>query len=176
MKLECRCHGVSGSCSAKTCWRKVPDMEDIGQNIKDKYDESIKVSVQITSKSEQPSLRSVSDEQVSISTSHLVHLQKSQDFCSKANYTQGRKCVANKHKNYYNVENTNSNSTTNTNSSTIIIVVDESLPACEDFCCGNEYTEELIVNEENCNCRFSWCCDVVCDNCITKQYSYTCNS
>lgn len=170
MKLECRCHGVSGSCSAKTCWRKVPKMEEIGKNIKDKYDDSIKVSVQITSKAEPPSLRSVS-EKVPVSTSHLVHLKKSKDYCSIiANYTLGRQCVPNKIKNSYNI-NVN-----NELDDGLVITVDKTLPVCEELCCDGDYSVKRTVTSETCNCRFRWCCEILCDDCVTTVDTYTCNS
>ena len=169
MKLECRCHGVSGSCSAKTCWRKVPDMEAIGQGIKDKYDESIKVSVQV-SKDQPPSLRSTSDE-VPPSVSHLVHLKKSKNYCSLiANYTQGRHCVPKNVKKSYNVDNNNNNNNNNN------VIIDLTLPDCEELCCQGMFTLQKTVVKKTCNCRFEWCCEILCDDCVTISDTYTCDS
>merc|ERR1712110_920304 len=45
MLMKCRCHGVSGSCEFKTCWRSLPRFADVGDYLKDKYDKSaVKVS------------------------------------------------------------------------------------------------------------------------------------
>ena len=43
MKLECKCHGLSGSCTMKTCWFKMPTFRDIGNKLKLKFDSSSKV-------------------------------------------------------------------------------------------------------------------------------------
>lgn len=41
MEIKCRCHGLSGSCSLKTCWLKLPDFQQIGAYLKRKYESSI---------------------------------------------------------------------------------------------------------------------------------------
>ena len=40
MLMKCRCHGVSGSCEFKTCWRSLPPFAEIGNYLKRKYDKS----------------------------------------------------------------------------------------------------------------------------------------
>ncbi|KAG7159279.1 Wnt-16-like, partial [Homarus americanus] len=37
MKMQCRCHGVSGSCELKTCWRSIPTFPVVGDYLKNKY-------------------------------------------------------------------------------------------------------------------------------------------
>lgn len=37
LKNECKCHGVSGSCTMKTCWQTLPPFRDIGDNLMKKY-------------------------------------------------------------------------------------------------------------------------------------------
>lgn len=39
-KPGCKCHGVSGSCSLKTCWHQLPSFRMIGHELKAKYDSS----------------------------------------------------------------------------------------------------------------------------------------
>ncbi|CAG0889965.1 unnamed protein product [Darwinula stevensoni] len=43
MKMRCRCHGVSGSCELKTCWRALPPFADVGKYLKKKYESAIQV-------------------------------------------------------------------------------------------------------------------------------------
>ena len=40
MLMKCRCHGVSGSCEFKTCWKSLPQFAEIGKYLKYKYDKS----------------------------------------------------------------------------------------------------------------------------------------
>ena len=44
MQLKCRCHGISGSCELKTCWRTIPSFDVIGNYLKAKYSTAIRVS------------------------------------------------------------------------------------------------------------------------------------
>ncbi|GFG33089.1 hypothetical protein Cfor_12113 [Coptotermes formosanus] len=34
---QCKCHGVSGSCNIKTCWRALPTLTEIGERLKRKF-------------------------------------------------------------------------------------------------------------------------------------------
>lgn len=34
---ECKCHGISGSCTMKTCWKTLPPFRQIGANLLKKY-------------------------------------------------------------------------------------------------------------------------------------------
>lgn len=36
--VACKCHGVSGSCSLKTCWLQLADFRQVGEFLKEKYD------------------------------------------------------------------------------------------------------------------------------------------
>lgn len=40
---ECKCHGVSGSCVMKTCWKVVPKLEEVGLLLRKKYLAAAKV-------------------------------------------------------------------------------------------------------------------------------------
>jgi len=43
MKVQCKCHGVSGSCEVKTCWRSVPSFRELGVILKEKYNGATEV-------------------------------------------------------------------------------------------------------------------------------------
>ncbi|CAG0917097.1 unnamed protein product [Notodromas monacha] len=44
MKNQCRCHGISGSCELKTCWRSLPPFQEVGARLKDRYENSVAIS------------------------------------------------------------------------------------------------------------------------------------
>lgn len=37
LQTECKCHGISGSCTVRTCWRKLPSFRQIGDALMKKY-------------------------------------------------------------------------------------------------------------------------------------------
>lgn len=45
MKMHCRCHGVSGSCELKTCWKFMPSFNEIGNILKQKYGNAVLVNI-----------------------------------------------------------------------------------------------------------------------------------
>lgn len=53
MEDKCKCHGVSGSCSMKTCWKKMPDFNSTISLLKYKYNQAIrKISSQKNTRSD----------------------------------------------------------------------------------------------------------------------------
>lgn len=45
MRQECKCHGMSGSCTVKTCWMRLPLFRLVGDNLKDRFDGASRVMV-----------------------------------------------------------------------------------------------------------------------------------
>jgi len=43
--VACKCHGVSGSCSLKTCWLQLADFRRVGEFLKEKYDSAAAMRV-----------------------------------------------------------------------------------------------------------------------------------
>lgn len=37
LRTECKCHGVSGSCTVRTCWRTLPSFRQVGDALMKKY-------------------------------------------------------------------------------------------------------------------------------------------
>ena len=43
---SCKCHGVSGSCSLKTCWKSLPTLKTVGVTLAHKYLTAVEVTLQ----------------------------------------------------------------------------------------------------------------------------------
>uniref|UniRef100_A0A452UJQ2 Protein Wnt n=1 Tax=Ursus maritimus TaxID=29073 RepID=A0A452UJQ2_URSMA len=44
LRTTCKCHGVSGSCAVRTCWKQLSPFRETGQALKLRYDSAVKVS------------------------------------------------------------------------------------------------------------------------------------
>ena len=44
LTTACKCHGVSGSCSIKTCWKSLGDLKAIGSQLQRKYAVAVEVT------------------------------------------------------------------------------------------------------------------------------------
>ena len=147
VKIECKCHGVSGSCSMKTCWLKLPSFREVGDYLKDKYDSAIEVRYE----SRQNQLKARHRRFSKPTKEDLIYIEDSPNFCdADAKYgllgTSGRQC------------NKNSNGP----------------DGCRVMCCGRGYFIQKSIKEEKCKCKFQWCCSVKCETCITEVETYIC--
>ncbi|KAJ1524299.1 hypothetical protein ONE63_010810 [Megalurothrips usitatus] len=43
MQVRCKCHGVSGSCELRTCWRAAPDFRVVGAALKERFQGAVLV-------------------------------------------------------------------------------------------------------------------------------------
>ncbi|XP_022095192.1 protein Wnt-11b-2-like [Acanthaster planci] len=140
IKRRCKCHGVSGSCNLKTCWKALPNISVIGMALKRKYSGATEVSFRRTVVRRELVPK---DPQLKDYTLYdLIYLTASPDYCRQnikaGSYgTRGRTC------------NRTSPRT----------------EGCDLMCCGRGY--ETLVTEvtEQCRCKYNWCCYVTCDEC-----------
>ncbi|KDR20617.1 Protein Wnt-4 [Zootermopsis nevadensis] len=83
MKDVCKCHGLSGSCTATTCWKRLKPFKETAEILKASY-----YKAQITSSSNHASPKRGSKRLAP--KSNLIYVQDSPDFCQM---TRGRRCL-----------------------------------------------------------------------------------
>lgn len=147
MRKNCKCHGLSGSCALKTCWRNMPPFTFVGEQLKDKYDGAPKV----TGDNDGKTLIPEGDTIKPPSTQDLVYTEESPDFCVPnkkfgTNGTVGRLC----------------NATSN------------GPDGCDIMCCNRGYEQKTFEVKKKCSCKFVWCCQVICDICLVNVTVHLC--
>ncbi len=88
MKVTCKCHGVSGSCSLVTCWQQLAPFRKVGDYLKDKYKASTKVRVTKRGRLRVRVKAKAAKERPIPTANDLVFLKRSPDYCH-ANETIG---------------------------------------------------------------------------------------
>ncbi|XP_077987235.1 protein Wnt-7b-like [Glandiceps talaboti] len=153
MGLECKCHGVSGSCTMKTCWTTLPAFHTIGGRIKEKYNRGKQVEPVRARRTRRPAFLTLKNTKNyrKPPKKSLVYLQKSPNYCEYdldrgSLGTVGRLC--------------NRTST--------------DVDGCDLMCCGRGYNTHQYTKFWQCNCKFHWCCIVNCNQCSARTEQYTC--
>lgn len=147
MRLECQCHGLSGSCTVKTCWKKLPKFSEVGAALKDRFDGAVKVMAANDGQGfmrEDPSVKPPRN-------MDLVYTEESPDFCvtntkTGSLGTLGRECNA----------------------------TSQGVDGCDLLCCNRGFDRKTLVEKVNCNCSFIWCCEVKCQTCNESRSINTC--
>lgn len=140
LTTACKCHGVSGSCSIKTCWRALPDFAKIGDQLRDRY--GMAIEVKRKRRKNVYMFKAINKKIDIIPADELVYIQKSPDYCSPDKKmgsvgTKGRGCDP-----------------------------DSQGPGgCDIMCCGRGYTSNDVLTIERCECKYYWCCYVKCKTC-----------
>ncbi|XP_038069368.1 protein Wnt-7b-like isoform X2 [Patiria miniata] len=153
MGTECKCHGVSGSCTTKTCWTTLPPFRLVGNILKDKYERPVQVEPVRARRTRRPAFLKIKDARNFKKPRHtdIVYLQRSPNYCDKdprvgSLGTLGRQC---------------NRTSVGTDS-------------CDLMCCGRGYNTHQYTRIWQCNCKFHWCCYVRCNQCSEQTEEYTC--
>ncbi|XP_041988614.1 protein Wnt-1 [Aricia agestis] len=169
MRQECKCHGMSGSCTVKTCWMRLPSFRSVGDALIDRYDGATRVVVPNTGieapvqRNDAATQRVARRDRYSFelkphNPTHkapgkkdLVYLEPSPGFCEKNTRlsilgTHGRTCNE----------------------------ASDRVDGCDLMCCGRGFRTQTMFVVERCNCTFHWCCEVKCKLCRTEKVVHTC--
>ncbi|KAG7271574.1 hypothetical protein CRUP_027848 [Coryphaenoides rupestris] len=150
MQVECKCHGVSGSCELRTCWKVMPPFRRVGLVLKERFDGA--TEVRLTRIGSRTALLPRDPQVKPPAARDLVYLAPSPDFChldpdNGIPGTAGRRC-----------------------NGTSRLAPD----GCELVCCGPGYRAGRAEVIQRCSCKFSWCCSVRCQQCKNTVTIHTC--
>lgn len=150
LKKECKCHGVTGSCNLKTCWKQLAPFNAIGSELKQKYRAAVRVSFLNNKLHKRDNNR---DGLVTAKHKKLVYLDTSPDYCVR-NVTAGspgmlgRSCRSD------------------------VVPSKE----CRSLCNSCQLRHQTVEHykQVKCRCKFVWCCTVKCHLCNVKYSLTTC--
>uniref|UniRef100_A0A5S6QW13 Protein Wnt n=1 Tax=Trichuris muris TaxID=70415 RepID=A0A5S6QW13_TRIMR len=163
LRTQCKCHGVSGSCATRTCWKALPHFTAVGSDLNKRYQEALKVTVNPDGEGLIPADHRRFDflygpkaamfQRKRVSRADLVYFEPSPDYCEAdmrtgSLGTAGRQC----------------NRTSNGQDS------------CDIMCCGRGYDTTRVQRYFKCNCKFIWCCRVECLTCTEIVDIHTCKA
>ncbi|KAG9350171.1 hypothetical protein JZ751_026524 [Albula glossodonta] len=145
LKTTCKCHGVSGSCAVRTCWKQLSPFHDTGRLLKFRYDSAVRVLSVTNAATGEAELAGPRRHGHSPRPTDLVYLEDSPSFCRPSRYspgTAGRPCAKD--------------------------------TSCQNLCCGRGYNTALRHTTLSCHCQVRWCCHVECQTCLREEEVYTC--
>ncbi|XP_059919093.1 protein Wnt-8a-like [Gadus macrocephalus] len=161
MKRICRCHGMSESCSVKTCWTQLSDFRDVGLYLKEKHDRAQKLEMdkrRMRAANNADNRGAIADAFKDIAQTELIYLEDSPDYCMKnvtlgLHGTEGRECL--QHRNG---------------------LTQWERRSCRRLChdCGLRVEERRTEVASSCNCKFQWCCKVNCEDCSQVIVKHVC--
>ncbi|KAL3311195.1 Wnt16p [Cichlidogyrus casuarinus] len=177
MEKRCRCHGTPGSCIAQTCWKHIPSVIKVASLLKKSYENAFVLRrpqrrfireafmkkqtppAPLIRDFLQPSSNPWTHETLRTSLAiigeiddpnvELIALRRLPNdiFCEpdiEAGIlgTHGRECLSQGGNNSIN---------------------------CDHLCCGRGFKEEELLEMEQCECDFIWCCRIECKTCQVKR-------
>lgn len=147
LKTTCKCHGVSGSCAVRTCWKQLAPFHDTGRLLKYRYDNAVRVLSVTNEATGETELAGPRRHSQNLRTMDLVYLEESPSFCRASRYspgTGGRSCAKD--------------------------------TSCQSLCCGRGYNTAMHLTSLSCHCQVRWCCHVECQTCVREEEVYTCKT
>ncbi|XP_030210590.1 protein Wnt-16 [Gadus morhua] len=149
MVTDCRCHGVSGSCAVKTCWRSLAPFVRVGAVLKERFENSVEVLQRFAR--QKVRRKDKVSRRVPLERDRLLYLHKSPNYCLEdpgrgSLGTRGRTCSR----------------------------TSRGADGCGLLCCGRGYNTRVVRHVTRCACKFVWCCYVRCRRCESVTDIHTC--
>lgn len=186
VKRTCKCHGVSGSCSVKTCWNQLAVFSETAAVIKSKYDNAVQVNVEIrensshlktessTSSKNQESNRILpqsrakkgADQVDEASAAAALARNGGSGSVNAADRVDRKEMIYQQKSPDFCVANPLGPGT-----------VDRQClrgENCDILCCGRGYNVHRLTVSAPCKCKLVLCCQVECQTCLVEKTIHTC--
>ncbi|KAG8235049.1 hypothetical protein J437_LFUL014552 [Ladona fulva] len=177
MQRVCKCHGMSGSCTVRVCWRRLPLFRHVGDALAARFEGASHVRM--------VERRPRHQQQGGGMLQHgIVHHrrggeQRKQRVGYRGGHGQGPGEGQQQQQgtSYPRVKKLRAlGRDMKQPNRTDLVFLEESpdycernetlgLDGCRLLCCGRGYQTRVRDVTEKCRCRFVWCCNVVCDVC-----------
>lgn len=184
LRTECKCHGVSGSCAMRTCWKNLPSFHTVGNIMMRKYRKAKMVQAIPAVGKDNGSLQLVLKRCVPPNDTFRIKIDNMTCFVYffRRGKQQHTGVNSQKPKRMEMIYLHPSPNYCERDMSTGILGTigrqcnrsSTSMDKCDLLCCGRGYNTHNIVKSWQCNCKFKWCCTVSCDICTERIEEYTC--
>lgn len=200
MQTRCKCHGISGSCTVRTCWRQLDTFLHVGNTLKTKYENSYKV-VTLTNDA---TGKSQTNEDITLENNsgnilrplqlkHDVDMSENRPDSSK-NSNSSRKSKSKRDKKSNSKDRRRRDDSSSIAPRANLMVHLEDSPTycdaspyskgttgrvcnksnCDVMCCGRGYNIRSVTVKRACQCQVHWCCYVDCKQCVSNEEVLIC--
>ncbi|CDS39931.1 protein Wnt 2 [Echinococcus multilocularis] len=184
---KCKCHGISGACTLRTCWQRVGTFRGVGDLLKKAYSNALQVSFDAATRQ----LRRLADPLyfggMPLPAGHLMKrstswfvgsnggnllawqrrrretqfgekwIKRQKDKLVYLDYSPDY-CKADHRIGHFGVAGRQCD-----------VDIPNSPNSCSKICCGRGYDTFEVDTKEKCGCKFVWCCEVKCKMCHRKD-------
>lgn len=200
MRQECKCHGMSGSCTVRTCWMRLPSLRVVSDNLKDRFDGASRVLVSNAGSTGFSNRVSKAHPNNAANRAHGGDNRDNRRPNMPPTSPRGGGNGNGPRRNRYNFKLKPYDPEHKPPGPKDLVYLELSpdfcnrhprlgiqgthgrqcndtsigVDGCDLMCCGRGYrTQELHV-VERCACTFHWCCEVKCKLCKVKKIVHTC--
>ncbi|KAI8041867.1 hypothetical protein M5D96_003162 [Drosophila gunungcola] len=180
MEFRCKCHGMSGSCQLKTCWKSAPDFHIVGKVLKHQFRKAILV--------DQSNLGNGEPKSNGGSSSGSSSPDLDTADASGGHDGGGTGSSESRRHEELGVERGSRQPSADKNAARMARKLETSLfyyqrspnfctvgrkcnrntttsDGCTSLCCGRGHSQMIQRRAERCHCKFQWCCNVECEEC-----------
>ncbi|KAJ4936780.1 hypothetical protein JOQ06_001366 [Pogonophryne albipinna] len=176
--ITCKCHGVSGSCTVRTCWRQLLPFHEIGANLKLLYENGSKVGSSTNEATGEGEIatgrRQQQQQQQQQQEQQEQQEQPQQQQQPPPPPLPGPNDQIPRTMTLLHIEDSPSFCRPSKYSSGTAARTCYKDNNCDAICCGRGHNTQSREVTRPCQCQVRWCCYVECKQCTQREEVYTC--